>query len=221
MHYQEYLHLLFDYGETAYASFSQTASSSDYQVIGVRIPLLRKIIKANYRDKALKLIDFELGKYLEVDFSYFAIGLLRCKTVDEQLAFVQHNMKFAKSWAITDMIASYFKKITFEQYWPYFLSNCTNEYMYVRRFAYVLGLKFYRDQRILDTFQFIQPNEDYMVYMGQAWLLATVAICYPGDVYQFLQGSVADNLKRKTISKIKESFRINDKVKKLFVDLRK
>ncbi len=220
MNFQGYIRLLLDNGEKQYADFSQKVANSEYTVIGVRIPLLRKIIKANYRDETLQLTDFELGKYLEVDFSYFAIGLLRCKTVDEQLVFVQRNMKFAKSWAITDMIASYLKKITFEQYWPYFLSNCTNEYVYVRRFAYVFGLKFYRDQRILGVLQYIQKDEDYMVYMGQAWLLATVAICYPDAVYQFLKSGVADHLKRKTISKIKESFRIDDKTKKRFVALR-
>ncbi len=221
MHYQEYLHLLFDYGETAYASFSQTASSSDYNVIGVRVPVLRKIVKENYRDENLVLSDFELGKYLEVDFSYLAIGLLRCKTVAEQLVFLKANMQIAKSWVITDTVASYCKKLTFEDYWQFFIKTCRDKHVYVRRFAYVLGLKFYRDERILQTLSYIKDNEDYMVYMGQAWLLATVAICYPNAVFEFLQEGVAANLKNKTISKIKESYRIDNAVKNRFISLRK
>ena len=91
----------------------------------------------------------------------------------------------------------------------------------MRRFAYVLGLKFYRDERILQTLPYIKYDEDYMVYMGQAWLLATIAICYPEAVFAFLQKGVAANLKNKTISKIKESYRINDVTKNRFVSLRK
>lgn len=221
MNYQEYLQVLFANGENKYADFSKNLSHSDYIVIGVRIPILRKIVKENYRNESLVLSDFELGKYLEVDFSYLAIGLLRCKTVAEQLVFLKANMKIAKSWAITDMIASYCKKVTFEDYWQFFVETCHDKYVYVRRFAYVLGLKFYRDERILQTLPYIKYDEDYMVYMGQAWLLATIAICYPEAVFAFLQKGVATNLKNKTISKIKESYRIDDATKNRFVSLRK
>ncbi|MBO4726473.1 MAG: hypothetical protein J5598_02630, partial [Clostridia bacterium] len=62
--------------------------------------------------------------------------------------------------------------------------------------------------------------EDYMVSMGQAWLLATIAICYPKVVYDFLSNSADINLKKKTISKIKDSYRIDDITKNKFVGLR-
>ncbi len=220
MSYQNYLQILLVNGEHKYADFSKNLSHSDYKVIGVRIPTLRKIVQENYRDDSLVLADFELGKYLEVDFSYLAIGLLRCETVAEQLVFLKANMKIAKSWAITDMITTYCKKLSFEDYWQFFIETCNDEHIYVQRFAFVLGLKYYHDKRILQTFPYIKDNEDYMVYMGQAWLLATVAICYPHAVFEFLQSGISSNLKNKTISKIKESYRINEATKSRFVGLR-
>ena len=221
MNYQEYLQVLLNYGEEKYAKFSANLTNSDYNVIGVRIPILRKVVKDHYRDENLLLSTFELGQYLEIDISYLAIGFLRCQTVAEQLAFLKDNMKIAKSWVVTDIIASYCKKITFEDYWQFFIQTCDDEHIYVRRFAFVFGLKFYRDKKILQTFSFIKDNEDYMVYMGQAWLLATIAICYPHAVYDFLRKGASLHLKNKTIAKIKESYRIDNVTKNQFVGLRK
>lgn len=221
MNYQDYLQVLFNHSEHKYADFSKNLSHSNYKVIGVRIPILRQIVKDNYRDENLLLSEFELGKYLEIDISYLAIGLLRCSTVADQLTFLKANMKIAKSWAVTDMIASYCKKISFEDYWAFFLETRDDEHVYVRRFAFVLGIKFYRDKRILQTLNYIKNDEDYMVYMGQSWLLATIAICYSEVVFEFLQKGIAANLKRKTISKIIESYRIDDATKNRFLGLRK
>ena len=220
MVYSEFVQLLKNNTDKKYADFSQKLTNSDYVVIGVRVPILRKLVKAHYHDETLPLNDFELGKYLEVDFSYFAIGLLRCKTAAEQLTFLRKNLCYAKSWMITDMITSFLRSVSFEDFWSYFLDTHTDEHVYTRRFAYVFALKFYREQRILNVLPYIKSNEDYMVSMGQAWLLATIAICYPKVVYDFLSNSADINLKKKTISKIKDSYRIDDITKNKFVGLR-
>ena len=219
MTYTGYLQLLFRQGDKAYAAFSQPLANSSLTVIGVRIPILRQLIKTHCTDTDLRLSDLELGKYLEVDFSYFALGLLRCKNTAEQLNFLSANLSYAQSWIITDMLNSYLKKATFEDFWSFFLAHHCDEHVYTRRFAYVFGLKFYRDQRILQVLPYLKSDTTYMVYMGQAWLLATVAIAYPDAVYNFLVTASAE-LKAKTISKIRDSFRINEKIKARLVALR-
>ena len=59
-----------------------------------------------------------------------------------------------------------------------------------------------------------------MVMMAEAWLLATVAIQYPNEIYDFLKETQDVTLKRKTISKINDSFRINEDIKNKFKELR-
>ena len=86
--------------------------------------------------------------------------------------------------------------------------------------AYVLGLKQYRDEKIIKIFNFINFNEEYMVMMAEAWLLATIAITFPNETYQFLNETSDLILKRKTISKICDSFRFNDEIKSKFKNLR-
>jgi len=204
-----------------FAAFSKSLSNSDYIVIGVKNPVLRQIIKDHKNDQELKPEDFKLGEYLEVDFIYFGLSLTRLNLNKDKLDFLIKKIKFVKSWAITDTIATYFKKLDFDEYWSFFLKTYKSKFIYERRMAYVLGLKLYKDKRILDVINYINVNEDYMVMMAEAWLLATIAITYPNEIYGFLVQTNDVTLKRKTISKISDSFRFDQSTKEKFKLLRK
>ena len=56
--------------------------------------------------------------------------------------------------------------------------------------------------------------------MAEAWLLATIAITFPDEIYQFLSSTKDIALKRKTISKMCDSFRISQDTKEKFKQLR-
>lgn len=220
MKYQELEQHLFSISDQKFASFSKTLSNSDYISIGVKNPVLRQIIKEHIKDEELKLDDFKLGKYLEVDFIYFGLALSRLKNIDAQLEFLKEKVKLAKSWAITDTLGTYIKKHPFEKYFEFFLSLCNSPFTYDRRMAYILCLKHYRDKEILKTLNYIKPNEEYMVMMAEAWLMATIAIDYEDEIYNYLYNCHDMVLKRKTISKICDSFRFNENSKNRFKSLR-
>ena len=63
-------------------------------------------------------------------------------------------------------------------------------------------------------------NEDYMVMMGEAWLLSFVAIYFPQEVLSYLRNSNDLSLKRKAISKICDSYRFDEDSKNEFKKLR-
>ena len=220
MNYHQLVDHLFSNANQKYADFSKSLSNSDYQVIGIRIPLLREIVKEHKNDDDLLPIDFKLGQYLEIDFIYFGLSLSRLKTIDDQLAFLKTNIKKAKSWVITDTISPYLKKCPFEKYWDLYLALYQSKHTYDRRFAYVLGLKQYRDERILQVLPKLTLNEEYMVMMAEAWLLSTVAITYQDQIFDYLKTCRDLTLKRKTISKIYDSFRFDEHSKNRFKSLR-
>ena len=220
MNYQELLEYLQSKSDKKFADFSKTLSNSDYQVIGVKNPELREIIKSHKNDNELDPIDFELGKYLEVDFIYFGLSLSRLKSSEEQLDFLKKEIRKAKSWAITDCMMSFLKKVSFEQFNDFFHSMYLSKYTYDRRMAYVLALKQYKDKRIVDILPLIQPNEEYMVMMAEAWLLSTVAITFENEVLNYLAKLDDLTLKRKAISKICDSYRFSEESKNKFRKLR-
>ena len=220
MNYNELEKYLISIGDKRHAEFSKSLSNSEYISLGVKNPILRQIIKDHLSDIELNTEDFKLGKYLEVDFIYFGLCLLRLKTIDEQLDFIKKNVKKAKSWAITDTLNGYFKKCSFEKYWETYMYLYHSKHTYDRRFAYIFGLKFYKDERILNILTHLTYYEEYMVMMAEAWLLQTIATIYPDEIYEFLKKCSDLTLKRKTISKISDSFRFDEETKNRFKSLR-
>jgi len=220
MTYQELEKYLKENANKEFAKFSKTVSNSEYLVFGVKNPVLREIVKQHVKDEELALEDFKTGKYLEIDFIYFDLALSRCKSIDAQLDFLKQNIKIAKSWAITDTASTFLKKLTFDKYWPFFISLAKSKYTYDRRMAYVVGLKLVKDKKILDVTKYIKKDDEYMVMMGEAWLLATIAIYYPNEVYNYLLDLEDVALKRKVISKMVDSFRIDEATKERFKGLR-
>lgn len=220
MNYKELKDYLLSSGDEKFSQFSKTLSNSDYLVIGVKNPILRQIIKEHVKDEELKTEDFVLGEYLEIDFIYFGLSLSRLKNIDDQLEFLRKNIRYAKSWAITDTVSTYIKKHDFAKYFEFFKAMYNTKHTYERRMAYILGLKHYKDKQVLKVLNNINENEEYMVMMAEAWLLATIAIQYPNEIFEFLKRSDDMTLKRKTISKINESFRISDDLKERFKTLR-
>ena len=220
MTYKELEKYLENNANKKFADFAKTVSNSEYLVFGVKNPVLRQIVKEHVKDEKMRLEDFKTGKYLEIDFIYFGIALSRCKNIDEQLDFLKQNIKKAKSWAITDTAATYLKKLTFDKYWSFFLKLVKSPYTFDRRMAFVVGLKLAKDKNILKVTEYIQKDEEYMVMMAEAWLLATVAIYYPNEVYEYLLKCDDLTLKRKVISKMVDSFRIDATTKERFKGLR-
>ena len=220
MTYKELEQHLFEICDKKFSEFSKSLSNSEYISIGVKNPVLRQIIKDHKDDKDMLIEDFVLGKYLEVDFIYFGLALTRMKSADEQLKFLKVNIRKAKSWAITDCVQTYLRKTTFDDFKNFFISSYNSPYTYERRFAYVFGLKHWKNPRILEIFPLFRTNEEYMVMMAEAWLLATVAIEFPDQVFEFLKSLSDQTLKRKTISKMCDSFRISSENKTRFKQLR-
>lgn len=220
MNYKELEKHLFEISDKKFADFSKSLSNSDYISIGVKNPVLRQIIKEQKDNKEVRLEDFDLGKYLEIDFIYFGLALVRSKTLNEQLIFLEENIKKAKSWAITDSIQTYLKKSSFDDFLKFYKKLYKSPYTFDRRFCYIFALKHWKNPRILEIFPLITSNEEYMVMMAEAWLLATIAIDFPDQVFDYLKKTTDQTLRRKTISKMCDSFRISDSEKARFKSLR-
>lgn len=220
MNYIELENYLISISDKKFADFSKSLSNSDYISLGVKNPVLRSLIKERKNDPELQLEDFRCGKYLEVDFIFFGLALSRAKTIEEQLDFIERNMRNGKSWVLTDCSQTYLKKCDFNTFHSCFEKMSKSKYIYDRRFAYVFALKFAKTHEILGIFKKISLKEEYMVMMAEAWLLATVAITFPDEVFSYLKYIDDVILKRKTISKMCDSYRINEDIKKKFKELR-
>ena len=220
MKYKQLLDLLLSMKDEKYAAFQKPLCNSDYEIIGIKIPVLKKIAKEHYKDNDLDMSEFEHHHYLEVEMIYFILGMLQNKSIDDKLDFILKNVKYADSWMITDTPNGFLKDLDIDRYFDFFKKTYLSQHTYTRRIAYILGLKVYRNPKILDVLGLLKDDDEYMVTMGQAWLLASMAICYPEEILNYLKHSSNITLKKKTISKIVDSFRISEEYKVKFKKLR-
>ena len=220
MDYSSLKKLLFESADNKNMEFAKKVFNTSYKIIGLMTPTLKRIIQEHYKDDDLKLCDFELREYQEIDITYLAIALKRTKSYKDQMEFLKKNLYFVKGWAVTDVLNQYLKKATFAEYFPYFehFAKCKNTYEV--RFAYIGMLKHYDSQDIEKIVPFLRYNEEYMVMMAEAWLLATIAIKNSDFVYNLLKNMDDVVLKKKTVSKMNDSFRISKEDKARFKTLR-
>src|SRR5574344_1114076 len=221
MNYTDFKQELYSHIEKKFKEFNSPLSNSKVPTCGIRIPILKKLVKEHYLDEDLHLQDFEINETTELDIAYFLVGMLREKDYLSQLKFLDKNLKFAKGWMVTDSLNQYQKKPTFDVFFPYFKKWAKSKNEFVKRTAFIMGMTFSKQDKVMKLLPYIDNDEKYFVVMGEAWFLATVAIRYFDDVYlTLLREDVSLSIKKKTISKMIDSFRITDENKNKMKELR-
>lgn len=160
---------------------------------------------------------------------YFQVHLIRCQNIKEQFDFIEQNLSLLLGWEDTDMILTFLSKKACSSY-IFFKARLyiKQKEEFIRRLGYVLLLhNVYKEEVYLnDIFSLIDDDNRYYVLMAQAWLISYLYIVFPEKTYDFIKNSkLSYKLKSKSISKITDSYRVNEyeknKVRKLRTSLNK
>lgn len=193
---------------------------SSLKTKGTKIGHIKEVIK-KYKNVSIDLENIPLNESVELTMTYFALSLIKIDEAKEQFVFLDKKVQYANSWMITDFLSQYIRKFSFNEYLPFFKKFIASKKEYKMRFGYVYMLQFYKETKLDSFSMYLKDDERYYVYMSLAWLLSTFAINDENGVYSYLK---SDNLslktKRKTISKIVDSFRISPSSKERFKNLR-
>lgn len=193
---------------------------SSLKTKGTKIGHIKEVIK-KYKNVSIDLEAIPLNESVELTMIYFALFLLKIDEAKEQFIFLDKKVEYANSWMITDFLGQYIHKISFKEYLPFFKKFIASKKEYKMRFAYVYMLKFYKEVKLDSFSMYLKDDERYYVYMSLAWLLATFAINDEEGIYSYLkENNLSLKTKRKTISKIVDSFRISASSKERFKNLR-
>lgn len=208
-------------GEESYKEFTSRLGGTDLKFYGIRIPVLKARLAGLKNDSCFNPYELALNQTVEENMAFLIVNLMRLKTFKEQMGFLAANLKYALSWILTDTIPQYMKKSSIDDFLPYYKVFIKSQEPFKRRFAYVLGMKYSRDEKAVGFLPLIIADDDYYVSMGQAWLVSTIAVFHFDQVFCFLSSLPEGFLKRKSISKICDSFRFTTEQKKLVKALRK
>ena len=221
-HYQELLDELNLLAEEEYCSFhKKLLKNESLNVLGVRIPALRKIAK-----KYVNLIDELMGfpdEYYEVTFiKVTAVSLLR---YEEFIRYVDRCVVLLDNWATCDCFAPKCivgHKQDFLSYIEKYLSHGGEFY---QRFALTTLLHFYVEENYLSLiFEKVSSanNRLYYVHMASAWLVAETLVKFYDTAKNFLLKETLDiKTHNKAIQKAVESYRLTAEKKNILKGMKR
>ena len=213
---------LFKRQDTEYRDFhSKLVPTLDKdKIIGVRLPELRKL------GKGLCSNDFAWDYYEELMLHGFYIGYAKL-SFEERLALLDDFVPQIDNWAVCDCVCSTLKfinknKADFFEYLKKFM-NSGREYEI--RFAVVILMEYYIDDEYIDfTVDYLQNivSDYYYVNMAVAWALSVAFVKYRDKVMPVIEsGCLTKEIHNMTISKIRDSFRVNREDKAYLKTLRR
>lgn len=190
------------------------------KIIGVRIPQLRKI------GKTLTDNSFDWDYYEEVMLHGFYIGYAKL-SFSERLSLLDSFVPKIDNWAVCDCVCSTLKFINKNkaEFLEYLKKYMSSENEYEIRFAIVILMDYYIDDKYADlTVGYLKNiNSDYYyVNMAAAWALSVAFVKYREKVLPLIENNVlTKDIHNMTISKIRDSFRVDKETKAYLKTLRR
>lgn len=216
--------------DAKYKTFSEKIANSPYELLGIRIPNIRKVAKAICRE--LDIVDFLDNYKCNYFEEYMLYGIVMASGKMEESTrkrYIYHFLEKLKDWSICDSVCASFKlKKCKQDYFNFLMDiyNNSNKYEneeFVIRFVIVMFMDHYLDEEYIPDILMLINKIDvdyYYTNMAMAWLISCVYIRYNDRGYAFLLDDKLNKFTHnKSISKICDSYRIDkvqkEKVKKL------
>lgn len=213
-----------DHIDESYIDFSIKCTNTKKEVLGVRSPEFNKVkkdIAKNYPMDVLNEIDFETFEETNLYFCLLPYYYKKEEILDRAIS----KLELADSWATTDTLASVSKFVAkdLDRYYPYILRMLGDENQWVIRYGLVLILDYYCNYSKIDDLIRISLNinrDEYYIVMAKAWMYSVIYVKNKEAIINYLKdGSISGDLKKKTIRKCLDSFRISDEDKKYLKSL--
>ena len=201
------------------------------KILGIRIPEIRALAKEILKDTIgweEYVKDNSVEYFEEVLIQGLLIGYSKL-LIEEKIELLKYVIPRLDSWAMTDTIVPTLKikNSNLVMYWDFIMKYINSDKEFEVRFAIISMLDYYITDEYVDKVIKILntiKHEGYYVKMGIAWTLAEVGIKYNNELLSFIISN--DNkldkfTHNKTLQKMIESYRIDDKQKELLRSLKR
>ena len=227
---KNYTQLISDLKRSAdnkYRDFSMKICTSKHQMLGVRVPQIRKIAKQVPPEKIEEFIKVRPKTYEEVLIRGFLIARL---PYEDMLKCFDSQLKYIDDWSTCDLFCSAINKLVQKNREDFLKKKITKLLDDKREFTIRVGLVSLKCSYIeLDYLKFIfatadklSNHEEYYVKMGLAWLISECFIKYPSATTEYLlRSKMSVWMFNKTISKICDSYRVDAQTNNLLREMRK
>lgn len=199
--------------EEKYAIFSSSLLNDEIKVIGVRLPILKKMAKA-IENKEVFLSQASDDSFEEIMLQGFVIASLKCPKEKWLEEVWKYTLKIT-NWSLCDsFVSAIFHHPHITALWDEKARYLKSKLMWQQRFMLVCLIHWLNEhfEECLASSLAIQSDE-YYVKMAQAWLYAEAASIDADTVFQSFD-QMSPWVVNKTIQKINESNKIDAVIKK-------
>ena len=204
--------------EPDYQKFSAHLLPPDEQVLGVRLPALRKIARRLAAEEGWQdaFSDREKPYFEEVMLHGMVIGYLPCGP-EERLSYIRDFIPLIHNWSVCDSFCAGLRFTAEspqnkERVWQFLQPYFRSGEEYAVRFACVMVLNYYTETDDLerDLAELDQLSEQpYYASMAVAWAISMLYVRHPRQMKEYLGNSRLDDATyARAIRKILESRQI-------------
>ncbi len=220
---------LLSMSDKKYSEFSSGLIPGEDKLIGVRLPMLRKLAKE------IELSDYEF--YLENscnDMEYFEEIMLKGMVigqvkVDENRFFelIEDFVPLINNWSVNDSFCAGLKRVNKckERAWEFVQPYLDSTKEFTLRFGIIMLMDYFlTDDYAEEAISRVSRlnHEAYYARMAMAWFMATAYAKYPALTLKYLQNSSFDDWTfNKSIQKMVESYRVSESDKIMLKNMKK
>lgn len=205
--------------ESDYKTFSASLIPGVTNMLGVRIPALRKIAKRLAKEDWKQCMEWKATLYFEETMLQGLVLGYAKAPIEEILESAKDFISKIDNWSVNDFFCNNFKisGTEHEKVWKFLMTYKDSRKEYeLRVVAVMLLFHFLRDEYIDEVLKVLSELENvgYYTSMAVAWAYATAWAKYPDKTKNFLQEHPIDaETYRRTLRKCLESYRISDEDK--------
>ncbi|RXI43616.1 DNA alkylation repair protein [Clostridium tetani] len=218
---------IFELIDEDYKKFSSSLLPNIDNILGVRLPELRKLAKKVAKDDWRKFIDTADNQYFEqIMLQGMVLGYIKIN-IEEILLYVAEFIPKIDNWSVCDSFCGglKFTKNNMEQVWNFIQPFLSSKKEYEVRFAAVMLLDFYINDEYIDKVLKLLDNVNHPGYyakMAVAWAVSICYIKFPEKTMDYLKNNNLDDFTyNKSLQKICESLRVDKETKKIIKAMRR
>ena len=224
--YQLFVQYLITQKDEKYKKFhSSLVLNSKYEMIGIRVPIMRKIAKEIAKTNIEEFLKYAQNNYYE---EIMIQGLVISHIKDEKIfnKYFKEYISKIDNWALCDTFCSTIKIVEKyeDKYFKEAVKMSLNKKEFISRIGLVMILDHFMNQKnletIFDTLNKIE-SEKFYINMAEAWLICEMYIRFPKETKIFMQKNNLNKFTHnKAISKIHDSYRVSKDEKEYLSTLR-
>ena len=210
---------LFDLQDKKYKEFHSSLCPNTDNIIGVRVPELRKLAKKIAKGNVdIYLKNAKNDYYEEIMLQGMVIGYAKIN-FEQVTNYLESFIPKINNWAVCDITVAGLKIINkyTEEMWEFLKQYIKSQNEFELRFAIVMLLDFYiTNEYIEEVLNILNDvkHEGYYVKMAVAWAISVAFVKFPEKTMKLLQKNELDDFTyNKSIQKIVESYRVNEQIK--------